>query len=434
MLRLVDRYCIKKELINGLKEGWENNNSYIQCELNFPIFPSLTWIEEQTLFPKFFWKPRLGSEKTLGIGACEVIKGSDALNTIVTRFQEGDPFTYYGGVPFLEESKDRIPWEEDSQAAFILPLFQWCSSSTGQVTLKYTYKKEGNLQEAIQYLEHCYEQLHFIVQNREGIASFKERKDTPSRKEWKEVFKKFIENDLDKVVLARCTELKFFEKIAPFQLLEKLQKKMGSLYYFCFQWEKEKGLLGGSPEQLYLRNEGVLKTEALAGTCLKSHSWSEKEIKEHQYVIDGIKSDLNKIGSLKEESNIVIKKFASLEHRYQRFSTEIDLQLTDEYLVKHLHPTAAVGGTPKDKAIEFIKKYESFYRGWYSAPVGALSSEFSEFCVAIRSALFKGKSLYLFSGAGITKESDEQKEWEEIEYKIQHYLSLFSEQKSFILV
>ena len=55
-----------------------------------------------------------------------------------------------------------------------------------------------------------------------------------------------------------------------------------------------------------------------------------------------------------------------------------------------LHPTPAVCGTPREAARATIARLEPFDRGYYAGPLGHVSSEGCEFCVAIRSALVRG--------------------------------------------
>lgn len=65
-------------------------------------------------------------------------------------------------------------------------------------------------------------------------------------------------------------------------------------------------------------------------------------------------------------------------------------------LVKQLHPTPALGGEPRDKALQFIVEKEPFDRGWYAGPIGWLDANFDgEFAVAIvRDSLLKIKLRY----------------------------------------
>ena len=93
-------------------------------------------------------------------------------------------------------------------------------------------------------------------------------------------------------------------------------------------------------------------------------------------------------------------------------------------LLDRLHPTPAVGGYPTENALPEIARIEPFSRGWYAAPVGWIGAESTQFAVAIRSGLVQGKTMSLFSGAGIVRGSDPHEEWQEVENKIQDFLSV----------
>ena len=86
-----------------------------------------------------------------------------------------------------------------------------------------------------------------------------------------------------------------------------------------------------------------------------------------------------------------------------------------------LHPTAAVCGTPTQKAFELISEIEEFDRGWFAGPIGWCDSTSAEFAVAIRSATFSGYDALVYAGAGIVRGSDPILEWREIASKSGQY-------------
>ena len=72
-----------------------------------------------------------------------------------------------------------------------------------------------------------------------------------------------------------------------------------------------------------------------------------------------------------------------------------------------LHPTPAVGGEPRSRALAAIAELEELDRGWYAGPVGWMdAAEDGEFCVAIRSALLRDRIAHLYAGNGIVADSD----------------------------
>jgi isochorismate synthase EntC len=91
-------------------------------------------------------------------------------------------------------------------------------------------------------------------------------------------------------------------------------------------------------------------------------------------------------------------------------------------LLAALHPTPAVGGTPKRRALEILRTVEAGTRGWYAGPVGWIEPAAAEFFVGIRSALMEGSCAEAFAGSGIVEGSEPETEWLETEAKLQPML------------
>ena len=88
--------------------------------------------------------------------------------------------------------------------------------------------------------------------------------------------------------------------------------------------------------------------------------------------------------------------------------------------MQQLHPTPAVGGLPRDSALEWLGDNEHLDRGWYAGPVGWLNEAGDgEFVVAIRSVLMEPNTASAFAGCGLVSGSDPADEWEESRVKLQ---------------
>jgi menaquinone-specific isochorismate synthase len=93
-------------------------------------------------------------------------------------------------------------------------------------------------------------------------------------------------------------------------------------------------------------------------------------------------------------------------------------------VIAALHPTPALGGSPRELAMQLIGEYEPVPRGWYAAPVGWIDRNLNgQFGVAIRSAVAQEKRVWLYAGAGIVAESEPQKEWDETALKFKPMLN-----------
>jgi menaquinone-specific isochorismate synthase len=96
-------------------------------------------------------------------------------------------------------------------------------------------------------------------------------------------------------------------------------------------------------------------------------------------------------------------------------------------VISDLHPTAAVAGTPRDKAQQLISQLEPYDRAGYAGPVGWLSSDGSgELAIALRGGVIEANQIRAFAGCGIVDESDPQAELDETELKFRAVRHAFS--------
>ena len=229
-------------------------------------------------------------------------------------------------------------------------------------------------------------------------------------------------NEFRKIVLARQTTLTFDDLINPLELLKGLMSFGNHTSLFMVQLGPQTAFLGASPEKLFSRYDRKICTEALAGTIDFSQKWGPKEFEEVEAVRVFLQKQLLpccqdlRCGSPEE------RPFGNLRHLYQKFDGLLKNKISDKMLIAQLHPTPALGGLPRDLAMNYLRSVESFNRGWYGAPIGLVSEKESDLAVAIRSMLVSENQLHLFSGAGIVKGSEPSKEWEELDRKIAHVM------------
>jgi menaquinone-specific isochorismate synthase len=93
-------------------------------------------------------------------------------------------------------------------------------------------------------------------------------------------------------------------------------------------------------------------------------------------------------------------------------------------LAARLHPTAAVGGTPRSEALAMISDLEAAPRGRYAGPVGWMDAKGDgEFAIALRCAQLSGDTARLWAGAGIVADSNPDAEVAETTAKFDAVLS-----------
>jgi salicylate biosynthesis isochorismate synthase/menaquinone-specific isochorismate synthase len=245
--------------------------------------------------------------------------------------------------------------------------------------------------------------------------------------------------DLEKVVLAREIVVSAPRAHDPAAALGALRELFPSCFCFCVG-TPEAAFIGASPELLIRRSGAVAGTVALAGSTRRSADpavddhlgeqmlRSAKVREEHEIVANRIARLLrpHSVWVQAEEEPAVVK-IANIQH----LATPIRAHLADARsaieLAGLLHPTPAVGGEPRERAIELIAELERMDRGWYAGPVGWIDAAADgEFCVALRSALLRDRDAHLYAGGGIVAGSDPAAELDETEIKFEALLPLLA--------
>lgn len=177
--------------------------------------------------------------------------------------------------------------------------------------------------------------------------------------------------------------------------------------------------LGATPELLLRADEGILTTMALAGTR-KSESeqpWEEKELEEHQFVIDAIVDALQRSDCYDIDVEVTIEKQAGpVKHLYTPI-TAVGSAESAWALAMDLHPTPAVCGTPRIAALDLIHSREMHHRDLYTGLFGWVDEHQTELYVNLRCAQLFENDAFLYVGGGYTAASIPDLEWEETENK-----------------
>lgn len=237
--------------------------------------------------------------------------------------------------------------------------------------------------------------------------------------------------ELRKIVLARAKEVVTENRIHPLRLLNDLRQRFPDCHAFSIGDGCGRSFIGASPERLVRVSRGSLETEALAGSIRRgagasedaalgaSLLRSEKDLREHALVLDSMARRLAPLG-VKIDTGVRpgLRKLANVQHLCTpvRAPMPEGCRLLD--VVAVLHPTPAVGGTPRERAVARIAEIEATPRGLYAGAMGWVNARGGgEFFVGIRSALVDGRSARVFAGAGIVAGSVPEQEFTETELK-----------------
>jgi menaquinone-specific isochorismate synthase len=257
--------------------------------------------------------------------------------------------------------------------------------------------------------------------------------------EWKRLVKEATDTikatDLDKVVLARAMKLEFAEKLQAAAVLRNLMNSQQDSFIFAVE-NGSACFIGATPERLVRVEAGTLHTSCVAGTAPRGKDAAadaeigealledSKNREEHQYVVEMITGVIRKYAdNLRLPAVPELMKLRQLQHLYTPVSANLQEGASMQQIVQELHPTPALGGLPKEKALAFIADREPLERGWYGAPIGWMDSyQNGDTAVAIRSGLLDGKQAVLFAGCGVVKDSDPEMEFEETAIKFRPML------------
>ena len=240
--------------------------------------------------------------------------------------------------------------------------------------------------------------------------------------------KTIAEGELDKVVLARATDLHFASPVNAAAMMAASRRLNLNCYHFYMAFDGENAFLGSSPERLWRRRDKALRTEALAGTVANNPDdkqaqqlgeWlmaDDKNQRENMLVVEDISQRLQADTQTLDVLPPQVLRLRKVQHLRRCIWTSLN-KADDVICLHQLQPTAAVAGLPRDLARQFIARHEPFTREWYAGSAGYLSLQQSEFCVSLRSAKISGNVVRLYAGAGIVRGSDPEQEWQEIDNK-----------------
>lgn len=252
------------------------------------------------------------------------------------------------------------------------------------------------------------------------------------------------QGEFSKIVLARAQDLEAEAPFHPLVMLNALRTRYPDCYAFSIGNGRGQSFIGATPERLVRLAGGEGLTEALAGSAPRGRSPSEdagfgrellastKDRHEQQVVLESILRRLRSIGIAgRAPSRPRLRQLSNVQHLETPVSFGVAEEADLPGLVAALHPTPAVGGSPREAACAAIPELEPFARGLYAGPVGWINARLEgEFIVAIRSALVDGARARVFAGAGIVEDSRPEAEAAETDLKFRALLQAFESEPS----
>lgn len=235
--------------------------------------------------------------------------------------------------------------------------------------------------------------------------------------------------DAFQIVLARTFEQPFSG--CPISLLKVLKQRNPTQYMFLFS-EGEYTFCGASPETMVSVINREMTSRPLAGTRPRGPDYNDtlqanellsdpKEVAEHIMLVDLARNDLGivaKPGSVKVSALKQIKICSRVMHLSSTVQATLAYGKDALDAITATFPAGTLSGAPKLRAMQIIESLEPQRRGLYGGVIGYIDNQGNlDACIAIRMAMIKQGAAYVTAGAGITADSDLQKEADETRHK-----------------
>ncbi|WP_273125184.1 isochorismate synthase [Bacillus weihaiensis] len=449
---------MKEHIEQALEEAKQTNQSVIVSRVKEvdAINPLHFYASGEKLFfgERFIWSTPERDFTLIGLGkelVFENNKTSERFSDIESEWkrlnkkivsnhtqQLGTGPLLFGGFSFDPSKEKNTLWQNFPEAKFVLPTMMLTRLNHKTfITVNRMITPYDQLDDCIKHFEQTLE-VSFHPIDCEKVNEFSEIEYQTSQ--WLKAVEKATndikEEKIDKVVLAREVHLKFTEEINSNNVISRLQKEQPTSFIFGLE-NGNQNFVGATPERLIKKVDQEVSSTCLAGSIKRGKTKKQdlvlgeqllndrKNLIEHTIVVKMIKEALNECCyEIISPKAPALLKTKNIQHLYTPVKGYIKKGNSLLSLVDKLHPTPALGGFPKKKAIEKIRELEPMHRGWYAAPIGWIDHEDNgEFVVAIRSGLLEGHNAALFAGCGVVAESDPKSEYLETKIKLKPMLS-----------
>ncbi len=432
----------------------------VSCSLPAPGISAAAFLQLAEGQERFFWQNGHNQALFAGFGIAsqfmawgagrfqDIERKSSALFQEAVRLADQPDLAaprLFGGFSFRDDFTPDNAWAVFHPAHFILPHYQFAQSGEHSwLTINALVLDEEDSDGVHAQLRSALAARRAALQKVEASFPDPPLNQSPVRptypmsyQNWECAISKAIaaidNTDLDKVVLSRVCELRSKERIDVLRALSYLNQNYEECTRFLFEPRPYHAFYGATPELLIQTSGHHFSTMALAGSMprganpredaamIRDLLNSDKDRHEHALVVESIGRRLRNFASeLNIPENPQIYTLNYIHHLLSPIQGCLKQRVGVLPLVEALHPTPALGGSPRDLALEFIRQAEPVPRGWYAGPVGWIDAHMDgEFAVGIRSAVAQDRRVWLYAGAGIVAESDPKKEWLETSLKFQ---------------
>lgn len=239
-----------------------------------------------------------------------------------------------------------------------------------------------------------------------------------------------VKGDIFQAVISRHFETEYKDNLLnAYRVLRTINPSP----YMVFMQNDDIQLISTSPETLVRLKDGILTTFPIAGSrprgknkeedaALEKELLSdEKELSEHNMLVDLARNDLGKIsefGSVRVSDYMRIQRYSRIMHITSEVIGRIRKDKDVFDVIEAILPAGTLSGAPKVRACEIIEEIEKVPRGIYGGAIGYIDFTGNmDTCIAIRMATKKNDRVYVQAGSGIVADSIPEREYEESENK-----------------
>lgn len=413
--------------------------------------------------PKVVWTDVTSGMRYLGLSQTDALRAFDAetawetpdrardlLDNAVCPPEQRGALRVFGGIAFDPTTAPHPSWPDGSPARFLLPRILVTQGAAEAMLLLAEWAQPEDAAEDVlarfeATLSEVEDWLHATLVPELPVA-------TPELpQEARERWFAQVQDALDRIQAGAATKIVLSRDLpvrseSPFPMgtvIRGLEAIATSGTVFGLQFEPGSAFVGATPELLVSVTGDVVESDCLAGTCKRTGDADEddrlalalladdKERREHGHVIAAVTEALAPLCEtfdVPETPTLMV--LPTLQHLHTPVQGRLREGVALGTILRRLHPTPAVGGTPRLAALGHILDLEARPRGWYAGAIGWIGADAARFSVGIRSAVLHPEGAVVFGGCGIVRGSNPAAEWDETQRKAATLLNLLTQGRS----
>lgn len=348
--------------------------------------------------------------------------------------EKAPPPAFIGGASFATGVPRDAEWAWFADEMFVLPRWRVALTEDGAfATFVFRVQELSDHDALLREVAMANDVIARSPTMRIYNTALRSREDL-SRERWSTLVRGALDaierGSIRKLVPVRRSLLELETPIDPVACVSRAGGKYPTCTRFLIERE-ERAFVGATPERLVRVMGRDVETDALAGSLPRAPGQdpeplcqallaSDKNRREHQAVVDAIGALLEPLcATLEIPSEPTVRVLPNLVHLWSPIRGRLRLRKQPLELVALLHPTPAIGGTPRELAVDWLVRNEPCSRGWFSGPVGWFDAGGDgAFVVALRSMLVHRNHAWLYAGAGVVAGSEPDAEYDETTAKL----------------